>query len=260
MRKIAVEFTRGIRVLFSRPIENAAFAVSAPLWLAFFVLTLRGYGVVEIESTYRQLFLWVAYIFTLYSTWLWGFGHGIMDEGYDGVLEYVLATDTDLFTHMLGSGLSFLTYEAMDLAVIAASFYAIFRTRPYIANIPLFTASLMLFTLELLFLSSIYSAMVIRLRSSWVITNIMQFILPLLGGLIPGEANRYISYINSHSPIAYPAILLRESAVGIMEVNMSITAQFAYALAAVAVLGILAWITAEESARRLMANGQLGLI
>ncbi|MGC9136052.1 hypothetical protein [Caldivirga sp.] len=257
--KIVLEFERGVRVLFSKPAENIAFIISTPLWLAFFILTLRGYGVIKLSSIDLQLFLWVAYAFSLYTTWLWTFGHGIMDEGYDGVLEYVLAGGEDLLTHFIGWGLSLVTYELMDLVVIAGSFAILFNTRVSLVNPPLLALSLVLVTLELLFISVIYSMLVIKLRSNWVITNIIQFILPTLGGLIPGEVNNYVEAINKYSPIAYPVILMRESALGINEINVSITTQLAYSLLTIVTLGALAWVIVDITTARLRHSGQLSL-
>ena len=259
LSKVALEFERGVRVLFSKPTENIAFTISTPLWLMFFILTLRGYGVIKLTNIDLQLFLWVAYAFSLYTTWLWAFGHGIMDEGYDGVLEYVLAGGGDLLIHFIGWGLSLITYELMDLVVIAGSFMLLFNTGISIINSPLLALSLILVTLELLFISMIYSMLVIRLRSNWVITNIIQFILPALGGLIPGEVNGYVRVINKYSPIAYPIILMRESALGINEINIPITLQLTYSLIVIMILGSLAWIIINVVTTRLRHSGQLGL-
>ncbi|WP_243669653.1 hypothetical protein [Vulcanisaeta sp. JCM 16161] len=66
----------------------------------------------------------------------------------------------------------------------------------------LLTASIILASLQLLFISTIYAMLVIRLRSNWVITDIMQFLMPTLGGLIPSEASKYVMAINEYSPIA----------------------------------------------------------
>jgi len=259
LSRIALEFQRGVRLLFSKPAENIAFVISAPLWLAFFILTLRGYGVVRLSQTDLQLFLWVAYAFTLYSTWLWGFGHGIMDEGYDGVLEYVLAGGEGLLTHFTGWGLALITYELMDLAVIAASFTVLFNTPVMFINPILFATSILLVTLELLFTSVIYSMLVIRLRSNWVVTNIVQFILPTLGGLIPGEVNGYVRLINRYSPLAYPVVLMRESALGINEINIPLPMQLLYSVVIIIALALLAWLTVTLTTIRLRSSGQLGL-
>ncbi len=257
--KVALEFERGVRVLFSKPAENIAFIVSTPLWLAFFILTLRGYGVIKLSSIDLQLFLWIAYTFSLYTTWLWAFGHGIMDEGYDGVLEYVLAGGEDLLIHFIGWGLSLITYELMDLVVIVGSFAILFNTGVSLINPSLLILSLVLVTLELLFISVIYSMLVIRLKSNWVITNIIQFILPTFGGLIPGEVNGYVKVINKYSPIAYPVILMRESALGVNEINMPISIQLMYSLVMIIALGALAWIIVNITTIRLRHSGQLGL-
>ncbi|WP_243669655.1 hypothetical protein [Vulcanisaeta sp. JCM 16161] len=53
----------GLRLLFSRPSSIMINIITAPLWLAFFILTLRGFGVLTLGKFILQLFLWAAYAF-----------------------------------------------------------------------------------------------------------------------------------------------------------------------------------------------------
>jgi len=147
----------------------------------------------------------------------------------------------------------------MDLAVIAASFTVLFNTPVMFINPILFATSILLVTLELLFTSVIYSMLVIRLRSNWVVTNIVQFILPTLGGLIPGEVNGYVRLINRYSPLAYPVVLMRESALGINEINIPLPMQLLYSVIIIVALALLAWLTVTLTTIRLRSSGQLGL-
>ncbi|MFB6469940.1 MAG: hypothetical protein TU36_001700 [Vulcanisaeta sp. AZ3] len=117
-----VEAWRGLRIVLSRPLLIVINILTAPLWLAFFILTLRGFGVTVLSEQVIQLFLWAAYAFTLYSSWLWGFGHGIIEEGYNGVLENLMTVKGSLLGHVVGWGLAYSMYTILDLLALMFSF------------------------------------------------------------------------------------------------------------------------------------------
>lgn len=61
-KELNVEVWRGgLRLLFSKPSSIMINIITAPLWLAFFILTLRGFGVLTLGKSTLQLFLWAAY-------------------------------------------------------------------------------------------------------------------------------------------------------------------------------------------------------
>ncbi len=258
-REIYVETIRGLRLLFSKPSSIIINVLTAPLWLAFFILTLRGFGVLTLGRQILQLFLWAAYAFALYSSWLWGFGHGIIEESYEGVLENVMAVVSNILDHIIGWGLAYAIYTLLDLAALILSFYLIFGLIIELHNIPLFVLSIVLASLQLLLISTIYVMLVIRFRSSWVITNIMQFLMPALGGLIPSEAGKYILLLNEYSPIAYPFVIMREAALGYLEVPIPIVFQVIYSVITIMMLLVLTIILVWLFDRRLRIEGKLGL-
>ncbi len=258
-RGILAEVERSLRDLFSRPIENISFAIMAPLWLAFFILSLRGFGVSGLSTFDYQVFTWVAYLFAIYSTWLWGVGQGIADEGSSGILEHIEASGISIFTHILGEGIAYASYGLMDLAVIVISIRLLAGFWPSLSNPPLFALSLLLTFLELTFLSSIYSMLIINMRSSWVITSILQFILPALGGLLPSVMNRYVFLMDKYSPLAYPPILLRESALGINELGEPISLQVSLSVITVAALGAVSYMVCRLVEANVKVRGLWGL-
>ncbi|MCG2895432.1 MAG: hypothetical protein L7H05_04250, partial [Vulcanisaeta sp.] len=142
-------------LLFSRPLTILINILTAPLWLVFFILTLRGFGVESLGNQVLQLFLWSAYAFTLYSSWLWGFGHGIIEESGEGVLESLMSIKGDLLNHILGWGIAYSIYTLLDLAALALSFYLVFGLVIKVSNPALLVLSIVLASLELLFISSI---------------------------------------------------------------------------------------------------------
>jgi hypothetical protein len=52
---------------------------------------------------------------------------------------------------------------------------------------------------------------------------------------------------------------MRESALGINEINVSITTQLAYSLLTIVTLGALAWVIVDITTARLRHSGQLSL-
>jgi ABC-2 type transport system permease protein len=252
------EAEKGLRALLARPASLVMSIISAPLWLAFFVLSLEGYGL-SLRGSTLQLLIWVSYSFSLYSTWLWEFGHGILDEQQEGVLEYVLGSGSSLFKHVLGSGLAFLIYSLLDMVIILASFSLVFGVKPLIINPALLAASIVLASASLLSVASIYSILVAGLRSSWVVTDILQFVLPAIGGLLPSEFSPAIRVINSNSPLAYPFVLMREGATGINELGTPIMTQLMLATAFTAILLGLSWLFLFMADKRLRRDGRLGL-
>ncbi|WP_048056838.1 hypothetical protein [Vulcanisaeta moutnovskia] len=258
-RELGVEVWRGLRLLFSKPSSIMINIVTAPLWLAFFILTLRGFGVLTLGMQILQLFLWAAYAFALYSSWLWGFGNGIIEEGYEGILENVMSTVNNILIHVIGWGIAYSIYTLLDLVALVVSFYIIFGLIISIRDPILLIISIVLASLQLLFISTIYAMLVIKLRSNWVITDIMQFLMPTLGGLIPSETSRYVTMINEYSPIAYPFILMRESALGYLELPIPIIYQIIYSIITVTSLFIITAILVRIFDRRLREEGKLGL-
>ena len=258
-RELSAEVWRGLRLLFSRPSSIVINIVTAPLWLAFFILTLRGFGVLTLGRQILQLFLWAAYAFALYSSWLWGFGSGIIEESYEGVLENVMSITNDLLTHVVGWGIAYSIYTLLDLVSLVVSFYIMFSLVIDIRDPAIFILSIVLASLQLLFISTIYAMLVIRLRSSWVITDIMQFLMPTLGGLIPSEANKYVLPINEYSPIAYPFVIMRESALGYLELPIPITYQVLYSVITIIALSIITFFLVKLFDKRLRYEGKLGL-
>ncbi|WP_243678544.1 hypothetical protein [Vulcanisaeta distributa] len=224
--------------------------------------TQGGFGVFTLGEFTLQLFLWAAYAFALYSSWLWGgFGNGIIEEGYEGVLENVMATTNSLLTHVVGwGGIAYSIYTLLDLVALVISFYIVFGLVIDVKDPPLLLAiSVILASLQLLFISTIYAMLVIRLRSNWVITDIMQFLMPALGGLIPSEASKYIMMINECSPIAYPFVIMREAALGYLELPIPITYQLLYSVTTVISLFLITVILVKIFDRRLREEGKLGL-
>ncbi|ADN51665.1 hypothetical protein [Vulcanisaeta distributa] len=258
-KELSVEVWRGLRLLFSKPSSIMINIITAPLWLAFFILTLRGFGVLTLGKFTIQLFLWAAYAFALYSSWLWGFGNGVIEEGYEGILENVMATVNNLLTHVIGWGIAYSIYTLLDLAALAISFYIVFGLIMDIKDPVLLVISIILASLQLLFISTIYAMLVIRLRSNWVITDIMQFLMPALGGLIPSGTSKYIMIMNEYSPIAYPFIIMREAALGYLELPIPITYQVLYSLITVASLFIITAVLVKVFDKRLREEGKLGL-
>ena len=258
-RELSTEVWRGLRVLFSKPLSIMINIITAPLWLAFFILTLRGFGVLTLGRFILQLFLWAAYAFALYSSWLWGFGGGIIEEGYEGILESVMSTVNNVFIHIIGWGIAYSIYTLLDLAALVLSFYVVFGITIEVRDPLLFAVSVILASLQLLLISTIYAMLVIRLRSNWVITDIMQFLMPALGGLIPSEASRYVMMINEYSPIAYPFVIMREAALGYPELPIPITYQVLYSVITVVSLLIATTILVRMFDKRLRKEGKLGL-
>ena len=257
--ELSAEVWRGLRLLFSKPSSIMINIVTAPLWLAFFILTLRGFGVLTLGRLTLQLFLWAAYAFALYSSWLWGFGGGIIDEGYEGVLESVMAVRGSLLTHVVGWGIAYSIYTLLDLASLVLSFYVVFGLIIDIRDPVLLAISIVLASLQLLLISAIYAMLVIRLRSNWVVTNIVQFLMPALGGLIPSEASKYVMLINEYSPIAYPFVIMREAALGYQEIPIPITYQVIYSVITVTVLFAITALLTKIFDKRLREEGKLGL-
>ena len=258
-KELSVEIWRGLRLLFSKPSSIMINIITAPLWLAFFILTLRGFGVLTLGRLTLQLFLWAAYAFALYSSWLWGFGGGIIEEGYEGILENVMATVNNLLTHVFGWGIAYSIYTLLDLAALIISFYIVFGLVIDIKNPILLAISIILASLQLLFISTIYAMLVIRLRSNWVITDVMQFLMPTLGGLIPSETSKYVMMINEYSPLAYPFVIMRESALNYLELPIPITYQLLYSTVTVVSLFIITMVLVRIFDRHLREDGRLGL-
>jgi ABC-2 type transport system permease protein len=254
-----VEAWRGLRIVLSRPLLIVINILTAPLWLAFFILTLRGFGVTVLSEQVIQLFLWAAYAFTLYSSWLWGFGHGIIEEGYNGVLENLMTVKGSLLGHVVGWGLAYSMYTILDLLALMFSFYLIFNVVIEVHDWVLLVLSILLASLQLLFISTVYAMLVIKLRSSWVVTNIIQFLMPALGGLIPSESSKYFLIINEYSPIAYPFVIMRESALGYMEIPLPITYQLTISISTVIILFMITYALLRIFDKHLRIEGKLGL-
>lgn len=221
--KIATEIERGIKIYLRNGIWLISDLISTPFWVIFLFLTIIFYAqyLLNDESAVTSL-AWGIFIFILINSFIWA-GNSIVQSVTSGIVEGVILTNTSITIHLLGRCIMS-TIDSLvggTIAVLTSAY--IFKASFTIYNIPLFIVSIIIAIIFNSLFTSVYATLIVSLRSPWIVSNIMNFIIPFLSGAIPPQLfPKEIGNILLYSPFYYATGQIESAATGIYLVNPTI--------------------------------------
>jgi ABC-2 type transport system permease protein len=204
INKIFAEIGRGFALWKSYKIFIISDFISTPFWIYFFILAILIYAQHLLNDKFILTnLMWGLFMFFFISSFLW-MGTSIVLVVQTGILENIILTNTKISTHLLGrSVVSVIDVTTGGIILILMAYYT-FNLTLYIADPLFFAIFLILAFLFFLFFSTIYAILIIASRSPWIITNILQFIIPFFSGAIPIQMFKAeIANVIIYSPFFY---------------------------------------------------------
>ena len=224
-------------------------SASTAMWLLATVLAISWYGAVERYAVY---IFWGFVSFTVFSDFAWAASE-VRALAVAGVLEYVRAAKGNPFWaicgHVLATGL---LWSVIDVSLLYAVYTALFGAPPPPAEPLLFVGSLATLTLFSLGVSVAASYTFVGSRTPWLGANIIMWVVPLTGGMIPPTLMpRDIAMAFAYSPPHYAIAPPIYAATGrwLVEPGLAMPIGIAVSLIAI-VTAMYTWRRAYAAAAR----------
>ncbi len=204
LNKIFAEIERGFTLWKSYKIFLISDLISTPFWIYFFILAILIYAQHLLNDRFIMTnLMWGLFMFFFISSFMW-LGNSVIIILQQGIMENIILTNTKLSIHIFGRGIISILDTTIGGIIIILMSYFTFKVTLYIADPLFFIIFLILAFLFFIFFSTIYAILIIAVRSPWIITNILQFILPFFSGAIPIQIfQKEIAGIITYSPLFY---------------------------------------------------------
>lgn len=257
--KIAAELARGLTIYSRQRTWLLADLIQWPFWIIFFFLAILMYapsflGDTEVMKSISYSF----FIFIFVSSFMWN-ATSLPLEAQMGVVEQLVLTKTPISIHLVSRTVATaadIGLGGLALLLLSSLFFG--------ADISLakplhFTVYLAIAFIFFLFFSSIVSTLLLSVKSPWIVTNILQFVVPFSSGaipvhLLPPEAAAVVSA----SPFFYILHPIVASATGLF--YLPETQLFVGAVAATAAAALLSVFAEKYLMRRALKTGRFTVL
>jgi ABC-2 type transport system permease protein len=212
------------KLLFRSP-WFAVGLVTAPVWSMGIGLTfaIHAPSLLADQGSLRGLSLGAGY-FVVTSIVLWNVGHFLRQVKEEGVLHSVVLAGGRVEVLMLARGLTSLPYTALAMALSYVVMVLLLGSSPVLVDPLGAAASFLLLHAVLMSISLLAGSAFIWIRRPWIITNVLQFLLPMSSGMIPVELfPEQIRPVIATSPIAHVFELLRRFVTGVPSLHLGQT-------------------------------------
>jgi ABC-2 type transport system permease protein len=159
--------------------------LSTAMWLVVVVLAIAWYGG-DISQTARHLF-WGMAVFLIFSEQVWG-AAVFNTLARTGVVDYVAATPVKLHMYLFAVSLAYSAVAAPGVLILLGIYYLLLGEFPPLAQPVNFAAAFVIFVTAAALLVSLFTFLFIRLRNPNFVVNVLQWAVPLSGGMIPPTA------------------------------------------------------------------------
>lgn len=190
-----------------------AMFIADPVWFILFSIPMMLFGG-DRQYTYNLGF-WGWYSFMLISNGLWTLGGYMREEIIEGTFEYTLLTNSNRLMLFIGYGLIVLFESIISLFIMIVIIKLIFGIEVMIINPVMLTIVIVIGYLSVLSLGLLYSALIHMTKASMIITNVVQFIIPLISGVFIPLASMPspLREIALTMPFSYMSELMRYAAM-----------------------------------------------
>ncbi len=258
MRSSPSELKAGLWAFSRLLLRSPWFAVglvTAPIWSMGMGLTfaIHAPSLLTDHGSLRGLSLGAGY-FVVTSIVLWNVGHFLRQVRDEGVLHSVVLADGRVEVLMLARGLTSLPYTALAMALSYSVMVALLGSTPTLADPLGAAASFLLLHVVLASVSLLAGSAFLWIRRPWLVTNVIQFLLPMSSGMIPIELfPEQIRSVIAASPVAHAFELLRRTVTGVSSLPLGqaqLLASAAVSAVSLLAVSVLAMRLSTERLRR----------
>jgi len=249
---VLAEIWRAIRVSF-RGFDAFIEVVSSVIFILGITLTIAVQNPSILRDPHGVSGIsWGVIVFIMISDKLWILGHSLEREKRGKILENILATNTPIWIHILSQMPAAMIWTLASLAIASLTVFPMLGVNPVPADPLIFIAGYVLSETMASGIALTYSIAAMIMRRPWIATNVLQFVLPVISGMIPYTyAPQYLKEIMSVNPLSYPIEMLRRGATGINYMPIDPHLMIIYSLVGIAVIYIIAIALTNHIARRL---------
>lgn len=213
--KPSAELERGITIYARYRAWLIGDIVQWPFWIIFFFLSVLMYSPASLADkgvVTGFTFSFLAFVFV--SSFIWG-AASFTQEAQMGIVENLILSRTPLSSHLLGR----LVITSVDILVgsslLLALSWLFFGAELVVARPISFAGSLVLAFVFFHFFTSVMSALLLAVKSPWLVVSLLQFIIPFSSGALPVELlPPEVANIVASSPFFYVIHPIVASATG----------------------------------------------
>ena len=249
---VLAEIWRTIRINF-RGFDAVVEVVSSVIFILGITLTIAVQNPSILKDPHGVSGIsWGVIVFIMISDKLWILGHSLDREKRNKILENILATNTPMWIHTLLQTPAAMIWTLASLAIASLTVFPMLGVNPVPADPVVFIAGYVLSETMASGVALIYSIAAMIMRRPWIATNVLQFVLPVVSGMIPySYAPQYLREIMLINPLSYPIELLRRGATGIDYMPVDPLHTIVYSLAGIAAIYIIAIVFTNHITQRL---------
>ncbi|MDJ0272237.1 MAG: hypothetical protein QXS96_04485 [Candidatus Caldarchaeum sp.] len=257
--KIAAELARGLTIYSRQRTWILADLLQWPFWIIFFFLAILMYAPSFLnDPAVMKTISYGFFVFIFVSSFMWN-ATSLPLEAQMGVVEQLVLTKTPISIHLVSRTIitaADIALGGLALLLLSSLF---FGADVSIAKPLHFAAYLAIAFIFFLFFSSIVSTLLLSVKSPWIVTNILQFVVPFSSGaipvhLLPPEAAAVVSA----SPFFYILHPIVASATGLF--YLPETQMLVGAVAATIVAAVLSVFAEKRLMRRALKTGRFAVL
>lgn len=229
-----------------------------PFWTIFFFLSILMYSPASLSNAAvvkSMAYSFFAFIFV--SSFLWSTA-SLVSEAQQGIIEQLILAKTSLRYHLVGRAVITAADIFVGGTVLLLLSMLVFGVDVSVAMPLHFAASIAIASVFFLLFSAVVSALMLSVKSPWIVVSMLQFIIPFSSGALPMQLlPQQTAEIITFNPLFYVIHPLVASATG----SFYVSAEFLFptAVAITAFMTILAHYAEKQLIRRAMKKGRLTL-
>ncbi len=244
---------------YVRNLEFVIDILAWPLWVLGIVLGLAIYNPLFISDPGSLAWIaWGVLILAIISDKLWIVGHCIERELRLGILENIASSPEPVWLHYASIAVYSIisTFPAMVLTV--AIIFPSLGINALPANLGLFTLGYVLAELASSGFALIYSSIAVVVKRPWIATNAMQFIIPILSGMVPYHAAPdQLKTVMQLNPLSYPFEIMKRGAMGQASMPVGLNESIALSILSIAIFYVAGIKILNRTIGRLKRRGTI---
>jgi ABC-2 type transport system permease protein len=257
--KISAELGKGLKIYTRNKVWIISDLISTPFWVIFLFLTLIFYAQYLLNNiNVVTSLMWGIFLFIFMNSFMWA-GNSIVQSVESGIIDNIILTNTSLTIHLLGRNITGMIDILISgvIALLTSSY--IFGATLSISEPILFFISLIIAVIFYLLFASVYASLIISLRSPWIVTNVMNFVLPFLSGAIPIQLfQKNVADIIIYSPFYYITGQIASAATGVYYVDPYL--MLLISIVFTVIMFFMSRIAANKLIQKFRKEGKISLI